>query len=160
MLNRILISVSIALFTITIIEIGYLFFYKSPANTSTNSINSSSIEYLSSYSGNILTSAIVTAEFEGIIVNILNKPGTRNSVQIENGLVLEPINKTGNQTRNSILFRKTDLPALKVYEKFFFIERRINFSDLKKGDSVTVKEVIDLKKDPLYNRLLIKIVKL
>ena len=169
MLNRILISLFITLFAVTMIEVGYLFFYKPSSQTNNlknvnnnfpSNINYFVFNYLNSFSRDILVSALVTSQFQGTIVKVLDRPGTENSIQYEKGLILKPVNQPGSEVQNYLLFRKTDLSALKIYQKILVIEREISFSDLKIGNGVNVEIVIDLRKDSLYNILKIKIVKL
>ena len=59
-----------------------------------------------------------------------------------------------------MLFRKTDLEALKIYKKILGVNIPMIFSDLKPGDELIIEETIDLFADPSYNRLEIEIIKL
>src|SRR3990167_3068225 len=148
MLNKILIAVFVALFTVIMVEVGYLIFYKPEPLSNRATLNAASVtssftfpfgssifDFLNAFDTGILQSAVVTADFEGQIVKVINKPGKEGTVEYEEGLLLRPLNqpRTQKNTR-SMLFRKTDLPVIKVYTNLFIFRREIKFDDLKAGD--------------------------
>ncbi|OGH16120.1 MAG: hypothetical protein A3C30_03000 [Candidatus Levybacteria bacterium RIFCSPHIGHO2_02_FULL_40_18] len=168
MLTRIIIAVSITLFILTIIEVGYLFLYQPSSKeaarqnqvsrVSSSDINYSVLNYLNA-NKDILASSVVKSEYRGIVKEALGTPGIKGRLEYEKGLFISPV---GGKSGSGIymLFRKTDLEALKIYKKILGVNIPMIFSDLKPGDELIIEETIDLFADPSYNRLEIEIIKL
>jgi hypothetical protein len=174
MLNKVLVPIFIALCVVVVIEVGYLVIYKShllPGNLALNKamvvpsgaplFRGAVVAFFKPFEGGILKSAVVTANLEGRVVEVINEPGVEAVLQYEKGLLISPLNQpsTPKNTR-SVFFRKTDIPVVKVYEKFLVFRKEIKLEELRVGDSVRLSIDIDLMKDPLYNRLKIDIEKL
>jgi hypothetical protein len=170
MLNRILIALPITLVILMLVVVFYLFFYKpapqamvvTTGEESTGSqqavLSSNVLNYLSA-TGDILVSSKVTNEFSGVLTEVLDRPGVRKFIVYEKALGLRSVGE-GSGGTNYLLFRKNDVGAIKVYEPFLGVNKQMEFADLKVGDRVKIKEIIDLLADPSYNRLEIEITKL
>ena len=170
-----LVSIFIALALLVVAEVAYLVFYKDFANQSvqplsqvisgpTPTLTQPQIRDLSTeridYWGSIMLSSTTTNEYEGLITRVLNTPGKRIDIAYVKGLDLKAVNSSSIGGVKNFLVRKQDLPVTKVYESDAGQTKEIEFSQLRIGDRVKIKEVIDLKKPFSDNRLEIRITKI
>lgn len=166
MLKKWLVVLSTILLAMLVLEIGYLIFFKPSSlgkieENPGKAINANVIGFLRNFDDrSTLYSAVVSTNFRGRVFEVVDKPGAYQGVVYDKRIDLEPLDESKKQFITSIFFRKTDLPALNVYDRVIGnIKKKIKFTDLKKGDTVSIDSVIDMKKDPLYNRIKIDIIK-
>ena len=167
MSTRTLLSIAIFVLIAIGIELFYLTIFKSttgasltskgnslPRKSGTVTVDPKIVNYLENFNSNVLTSSVVTVNYQGVVFKILKTPNVAGTVKYEEGLQIRATNNLGNP--NYLLIRDVDLPKLNVYDPD---GSQIDFTDLKEGDKIKVTEKIDMLKDDLNNKLSIDIMK-
>lgn len=174
-MNKILIGVFLALLLITTTEIIYYFMFLNPgkhapvsqsalAPNSTLSAHVTTppplqnsaydpavIESLKVLKKGLLTSSILTNTYSGTIESIENKTGNLNLYGTNDSAHVFTYKKViavqnAQQEQNTFYLRQSDLDKTEITSAQN-PSAKLSFADLKKGDTVTIVEKIDLLKD-------------
>ncbi len=171
-IQKILTFIFITLLAVTVFEIGYLFLYRpirsanlqnsNPPTVSQSqpqtveaednqAISENNIDLIKKLKAGALVSAILNIQEQGEIVDVSKESGNRGDLAYEAILRF----KDKNGVVSSFYYSANDLKNMKVFENNS--RKTIRFEDLKPGDKVTVKNVVDLTKDVNSNVLEIEI---
>ncbi len=121
--------------------------------SNSRSIDYGVINYLNNFNKDILFSSVVNNEYRGTLTKIYNTPGVQSNVKYEKGIFIKP---TNGKFGNYFLFPKNNIDILVIHSND---GKKLKFKDLKIGDSIVVKETIDLFKKYPDTRVGIEIIK-
>ena len=111
--------------------------------------------------GGVLSILHATVELKGEINTLYTTSGSSSNESGPFSYQLGIAIKGGNDSEpTAIFYNSQDLPKIKVYDSSGGSRSPISFQDLKVGDKVTVKHVIDLTKGPESNTLDVEITKI
>lgn len=181
--NKILLTAFALLLLITLGEILYYFFYLSP-NTQKASLNvgqlnqqssknaeqkpnpdqavsEETLNFLRNYNKNLVTSAEIVVEQEGIIQGIATKPGTAEIPGSGTVNYLAYITITNNEARRDFVFTEEIIDRIYITDNNRKEVKLVDPSslDLKIGDRIVVRWITDLTKKDYVSITRIDIIK-
>lgn len=151
------------LLIIIFLEIAFLIFYQKISSNKKNVVNKNQRyqyifeKYIAPYikelgllaDDKILTNLIITEQFEGIVeyIEFNNEEKTKMN-DYPYVLKIKLVSKSNPKINTTRLLNKNDLKVMKIYDE---IGRGIKYTELKRGDFLSISFTSDYLKDPKEN---------
>lgn len=110
-----------------------------------------SFRYLLGLNKGALQSVIITNTYKGIVRNVFDNPGSYYGFVYNKAISID-----GEKGFNVITLNAESIKSLEIMASS---SNTISFSDLKKGDKVTIIEEVDLTQDQPQSKQKVKIIK-